>query len=149
MPDKIKTIIKHPYVQQMRDVRFVGFCVFGVMVLLVAWSGVGVIQTNYDLQRQISALQQQNAVNELENKNLALSNQYFNTNEYLELQARQQFGKAAPGETELLVPKGVAMAHTVDLSGSTKAPTKVVEKPFYQQNFEAWMDFIFRHQRQD
>ncbi len=147
MLEKIKTYIKHPFVQQLRDVRFVGFCVFGILVLLVTWSGVGVIEANYKLQKQISAIQQQNAVYELQNKNLALGNQYYNTDQYLELQARRQFGKAAPGETLLLVPKGVALAHTVDLSAKDKtAPKQVVNKPFYQRNFEAWIDFLFRRQ---
>ncbi len=143
---KIKNLIKHPYVQQLRDVRFVGFLVFGVLILLVSWSGVGVIETNYQLQKQISALQQQNQIFELQNKNLALSNQYYTTNQYLELEARRQFGKAAPGETLLLVPKKVALAHTVDTSSKDKSPPrKVVQKPFYQRNFEAWVDFLFRH----
>lgn len=145
MLDKIKMTIRHPLIQQLRDVRFVGFCVFGVLVLLVSWSGVGVIQTNYDLQRQISALQQQNTVFELQNKNLQLSNQYYHTDQYLELQVRQQFGKAAPGETLLLVPKKVALAHTVDLGSKDKQSSRrVIKKPFYQRNFEAWMDFLFR-----
>ncbi len=147
MLDKIKTFIKHPYVQQLRDVRFVGFCVFGILVLLVSWSGVGVIETNYQLQKQISALQQQNDVYGLQNNNLKLSDQYYNTDQYLELQARQQFGRAAPGETVLLVPKSVALAHTVDLSAKNKQAVKqVVSKPFYQSHFEAWINFLFRRQ---
>ncbi len=145
MLDKIKTFIRHPYIQQLRDIRFVGFCVFGILVLLVSWSGVGVIETNYQLQKRISALQQQNEVYELQNKNLGLSNEYFKTDQYLELEARRQFGKAAPGEQVVLVPKEVALAHTVDLSNKSKSSTKpAVAKPFYQRNFEAWMDFFFR-----
>jgi cell division protein FtsB len=148
MNEKINRLIKHPLLQQVRDVRFLGFCVFGVIVLLVAWSGVGVIETNYKLQKQISALQQQNQVFELQNRNLALGNDYFKTDQYLELQARKQFGKAAPGETLLLVPKQVALGHTVDLNAQKETPKKVVNKPFYQRNFEAWVDFLFRRSGQ-
>ncbi len=148
MIDKIKIILKHPYAQQLKDIRFVGFCVYGILVLLVSWSAIGVIQTNYQLQKQISQLQQQNEVYQLQNNNLGLTNQYFNTDQYLELQARRQFGKAIPGETLVLVPKSVALAHTVDLpSGSaSQKSAAVIDKPFYQKNFEAWMNFLFRRQ---
>src|SRR5437667_142896 len=73
------------YARQLRDVRVLGLVIFGGLVLLVSWSGIQVIQTNYDLQKQISKLQQQNQVQELENNNLQLTNQYFNTDQYLEL----------------------------------------------------------------
>ena len=134
--------------QQFRDIRYVGFCVFGVMVLLVSWSGVGVIQANYKLQQQISALQQQNEVFDLQNKNLQLGNEYYKTDQYLELQARKQFGKAIAGETVLLVPSKVALAHTIDPPKSDKKlAVHVVNKPMYQRNFEAWVNFLFNQKR--
>lgn len=146
--EKLKTIIKDPRIQQFRDIRYVGFCVFGVMVLLVSWSGVGVIQANYKLQQQISALQQQNDVLELKNKNLKLGNEYYKTDQYLELQARKQFGKAAPGETVLLVPNKIALAHTVEPpKEKAGASAHVVHKSVYQRNFEAWVDFLFHQKR--
>ena len=79
---------------------------------------------------------------------MKLGNEYFKTDEYLELQARRQFGKAAPGETLLLVPKKVALAHTVDLASKNKPAPKAVQKPLYQRNFEAWIDFLFRRKAQ-
>lgn len=149
MKEKLKRIYSRPLVQQFRDIRFVMFCVLGVIFLIVSWSSVGVIQTNYKLQQQISALQQQNAVYELQNKNLGLSNQYYNTDQYLELQARRQFGKAAPGETVFLVPKNVALSHTINTDAAANPSVKehIVNKSIYQRNFEAWMNFFIRHQR--
>jgi cell division protein FtsB len=136
---------KHPYVQQLKDVRVIGLIAFCAIALLVAWSGLGAIQSNYVLQKQIARLQQENQVKELENTNLKLKNQYYNTDQYLELQARRQFGRAAPGETLILVPKGVAMSRTVDLPAeeaeSKEQPDP--EKPTYQKNFEAWIEFFF------
>src|SRR5690242_16883915 len=112
MFEKIKNYPLRPLVRQLKDVRVVGFLVFGVLVLLVSWSGVKVIETNYELQKQVSRVQQENQVAELENNNLKLQNQYYNTDEYLELTARRQFGKGAPGEKLLIVPQEVALAHT-------------------------------------
>ena len=145
MFEKIKKYQKHPYIQQFRDVRAIGLAVFGVIALMVTWSGIKAVQTNYGLQKQISGLQQQNAVTELLNNNQKLQNQYLNTNEFLELSARREFGLAAPGEKVLLVPQNVALAHAKDLSvdETTNQNLASANKPMYQQNFEHWMDFFF------
>jgi cell division protein FtsB len=146
MIEKLKDSHKHPIVQDLRDVRVLGLIVFGVIVLLVSWSGVRVIETNYKLQQQIARMQEETKLLQLENANKKLENEYYKTDQYLELQARQQFGKAAPGETVLIVPESVALAHTKDiqLDGDTKTATDKPNKPFYQKNFEAWMSFFFR-----
>jgi len=141
-------------VAHLRDVRVIGLLFFLVILLLISWSGVKAIDTNYQLQRRISALQQQNDVQKLSNTNLKLQNDYLNTPQYLELAARQDFGLAAPGETVLLVPRSVALAHTVDLpqdqdDPSVKAAAKESKKPAYQRNFDAWMDFFLHRQHRE
>lgn len=130
------------YILSLRDVRNVGLLVFTVIVLLISWSGVKSIQTNYGLQKQISRLTQENQVSTLENNNLALQNNYYNTPQYLEIAARQNLGLAAPGETELLVPQSVALKHTVQPPSTTTASSEVPKQPFWQRNFEAWIDFF-------
>lgn len=144
MFEKIKTNVK-PWLMQLNDPRTLGLVAFGVIALLVTWSGIKAVQTNYELQKQISVLEQETQVQELENQNLDLQNQYLNTDQFLELAARRQFGLAAPGEKLILVPKTVAMAHTLNLDSKpndTKAIT-VVNKPAYQRNFQAWINFFF------
>jgi cell division protein FtsB len=131
------------YVLSMRDVRNVGSLAFVVLVLLISWSGVKAIETNYKLQQEVSRLQEQNEVKKLQNQNKKLENQYYTTPQYREVTARQNFGLAAPGETVLLVPKDVALAHTVSMPDEKKGSAPAKKKPFYQQNFEAWMDFFF------
>lgn len=146
MFEKYKNIHKHPIWGQFRDVRFIGFVVFGVMVLLASWSGVNVIQTNFELQKQIAQLDQQNQVSQLQNDNLKLQNEYYNTDTYLELTARKQLGKGAPGETLILVPRDVALKYAKELPDSiTKSTGKSdQDMPTYRKNFDAWMDFLFR-----
>lgn len=145
MFEKIQKIIRHPYTQQLKDVRVLGLLVFCVIALLVSWSGLAAIQSNFVLQKQIARLEEENKVKELENENLKLKNSYFNTDQYLELQARKQFAKAAPGETLVLVPKSVALSKTVEIKKEAQAEQPVPEpkKPAYQENFEAWIDFFF------
>ena len=77
------------YILSLRDVRNVGLLVFTVIVLLISWSGVKSIQTNYGLQKQIAQLQQEDQVQTLENDDQALQNQYYNTSQYLEITARE------------------------------------------------------------
>jgi len=131
------------FAKQWRDPRMIGLSLFLVTVLLITWSGVKAIDANYGLQRQISKLQQQNTVQKLSNDNMKLQNDYYSTPQYLELAARKDFGLAAPGETVLIVPRAVALAHTVDLpQPATGVAQKQTHKPAYQRNFDAWMDFF-------
>jgi len=132
-------------VQQLQDPRMLGLVVFAVIVLLMSYSGVKIIHTNYQLQQQIAQRQQENDIQKLKNENLKLKNQYYNTPQYLELSARQNFGLAMPGEKVLLVPKAVAEAHipadTPTISSNEEAAA-IKEQPFMQRNFQAWADFF-------
>src|SRR5581483_7193185 len=101
------------YILTLRDVRNVGLLVFTIILLLITWSGIKAVQTNYGLQKQIARLQQENAVRSLQNSNLAFQDQYYTTDQYREVTARQNLGLGAAGETELLISKDVALAHTV------------------------------------
>lgn len=136
------------YIEQLHDVRVVGLLTFTLMVLFISWSGVNAIDTNYRLQKQISRLEQQNSVKELSNNNLRLQNQYFNTPQYLELTARQNFGLAKPGEKLVTIPKGVALANTTEVENAekTQAIQTKAKQPAYQRNFQAWMNFFLHRQ---
>ncbi len=144
----LESLKKHDYgewLDQLRDVRSLGLILFGIVVLLVSWSGVRAIQTNYELQKQIVRLQQENEVQKLKNSNQKLKNEYYKSAQYLELSARQNFGLAAPGEKTLIVPKEVALAHVRSFTPAAQAVGENTErqsKPFYQKNIEAWLDFF-------
>lgn len=81
----------------------------------------------------------------LENQTIELQNKYFETDQYLELSARQNLGLAAPGEKILLVPKSVAMGY-VDpdfvAEAAKEAEAQDADKPRYRQNLEDWRDFL-------
>ncbi|MEK7603462.1 MAG: septum formation initiator family protein [Patescibacteria group bacterium] len=145
MLQKIKNFTKHPLFVQLRDIRVVGLLVFTGLVFLVSWSTVNVIQSNYDLQKKVVRLQRQNEVTDLENQTLKLRNEYLKTDQYLELTARRQFGLAAPGEKLVLVPKSVALRYAPSPAEKpAENQTAETDKPLYQRNFEAWMEFFFR-----
>lgn len=148
MQQKLTSINYHRLLTYLRDVRVIGLIGFGIISLLVTWSGVGVLQTNYELQQRIVALEQAIALQELETQNQALRNAYYETDQFLELQARRQFGLAAPGETVLIVPESVALANSFP---EAEPPTPASDtdsgrddKPQYQRNIEAWVEFFTR-----
>ena len=145
---KIKHYIKVAYraVLRLRDVRFAGQVLFVIIVLLVSWSGVKAIDANFTLQKRIASLEQQNAVQQLENNNLGLQNTYFNSSQYLELSARQNFGLGSSGETELVVPKSVALKYIMNKPATTQTVSTPTQVPAYQRNVQAWVDFfLHRH----
>lgn len=142
MIDTLKIKIKQ-FISSLSDLRVVGQVFFAIIVILISWSGVKAIQANYELQKKIVELQQEVEISRLENDNLKLENKYLETDEFLELAARRQFGKAAPGETVYIVPKEVALAQVTKTNTETGQQASE-KKPTYQQNLEAWSSFFFR-----
>ena len=146
MQDKIKNYLNSPRIQELRDVRNIGLYIFALIVLAITWSGIKTVQNNYQLQKQIAEIKQQNYVLYLQNGNTNLQNQYYQTDEYLELAARQDFGLAAPGETVLLVPKSVAMKYVnpalVANANQSAAANTAGEPTGVAKNLEDWRDFL-------
>jgi hypothetical protein len=123
------------------ELRYAGQAIFVVIILLISWSGIGAIQSNYKLQEQVNQINQQNNLSNLQNENINLQNQYYQSKQYLELSARENLGLALPGETELLVPSNVALSYTVPQPSGQ--PTGVsATQPKSQQDFTAWVDFF-------
>lgn len=127
-------------IARLQDVRLIGQVAFVVIVLLISWSGVKSIQTNYALQKQITGLSQQNDLQKLANNNLQLGNDYYKSNQYLELSARQNFGLAAVGEKEIVVPKAVALSKTSDIPVPSRLSVQTASRE--RNNFEAWINFF-------
>ncbi len=148
MFQKLKSWHKKGYWRIFTDTSSLSLIAFGVIALIVSWNGLKAIQSNYEFQKQIARLEQQNEVSKLENDNLKLKNEYYNTDEFLELSARRQFGLAAPGEKAYLIPDKVAKANVVNTAKAAKPKVvlRVGDKPGYQKNFQAWINFFLHRQ---
>jgi cell division protein FtsB len=145
MFDEIKTALTGKKARQLADVRNIGLYIFGLVILAIAWSGAKTVQSNYELQKKISTLQQENTVLWLQNSNTYLQNQYYKTDQYLELSARQNLGLAAPGEHVMLVPKETALRYVdpaLDKTGGSSKAAPPDNRPRYVKNLEAWRDFL-------
>lgn len=145
MLEQIRNSLNNKKVQQLLDPRNIALYIFGVIVLAIAWSGARTVQNNYQLQKQITELQQQNQLLALGNSNTFLQNEFYRTNTYLELSARQNLGLALPGEQELVVPKATALKYVdpkLALTPSFTQPTPKDTRSKYVKNLEAWRDFL-------
>lgn len=145
MTPEMKKIWNSKRAKQLTDIRNIGLYVFAVIVLAITWSGVRTVQNNYELQKKIAELKQQNGVLKLQNDNIDLQNKYLQTDEYLDLAARQNLGLAAPGEKVLVVPKNTAMKYVESSANSSEgsnAESSSDHRSRYIKNLEAWRDFL-------
>ncbi len=109
-----------------------------VLALSWAWSTINVLTKNYDLEKQVQQARLDNQVLELQNETLRLQQAYYQTDEFLELQARALLGKANPGEHLVVLPRFSAESNN-NSTGNTGLTSE-------KSNFEQWMDFLFGRQ---
>ena len=142
---KIQKIVEQAKKYQLQDVRTWGLVVFACMAAAVTWSGAKAIQLNFDLQKKVVALVEQNKLQSLQNQTQSLKNEYLKSDEFKELSARRLYGKAAPGERLYVVPKDVALKYVSaqPVSVPFKAAVQPIKLPAYQQNTQDWLDFFF------
>jgi len=141
--DKIQTFRNKLSSKGLDDPRLLGLVLLAIIGLSVVWNGARVVQQNYGLLRKIALLEDENRILELENSNKRIQNEYYKTVEFAELKARRVNGKASPGERVYIVTNKIALNSLKTPETETLSPDTETEKPKYQRNFEAWMDFFF------
>lgn len=145
MFNRFENILSSKSVKQAIDPSNIVLYLFGFIVLMVSWSGLKTIQTNYKLQQKIAELEAENELQKLENQNAELKNKFYSTDEYLDLAARRQFGKAAEGEKLYVIPKDVALSKVdkYEPSGvSIKNQANSSQDSKYIANIKAWRQFL-------
>ncbi len=110
-----------------------------VVVVYVAIATLNVIARNYQLQQRMDQLISENELLELENEQLRLEIAYFQTDSFVEKEARAKLNLQAPGE------------HTVIFSdlipGPVEPPEPEPEQTFVEaanDNIREWLYFLFR-----
>ncbi len=120
---------------------------FAIVAFSLSLSTAKVIQKNYTIQKEISALEQENEVRELENQKLKYEITYYKSNAYIELEARRKFNKAAAGEKVIVFPRPTdAEDDTTDIDASqltiSSQRNAAQQKRTWADNLRAWRDFI-------
>ena len=125
----------------IREKATVGNAILLIVLLIAGGFVIGSVQAmqkNYDLQAQADAGDLDNEMQAIGNENLKLQQAYFQTNEYLELMARDKMNKAYNGENLVHLPP-VERVATID-TGDVVAIDET-------SNFEKWVSFLFgRHE---
>jgi hypothetical protein len=104
-----------------------------------AWGSIGMMQRNYDLQKEVDAKSRQEVLADLETQSLTYQKRYYQSNEYKELAVRERLGFINPGEKVLVLPPNTPAAKNADVSLSKKQPVTLVPTSDFQQ----WMNFLF------
>lgn len=102
-----------------------------------AWGAVGVMQKNYELQKELDAKRRDLQLADLQKKTLEFEQRYYQSDEYKELAAREKLGLAAPGERVLILPPA---ATKDDVTTTRVSATTSANEP---SNFQQWINFIF------
>ncbi len=102
-----------------------------------AWGSISMMQRNYSLQRDIDAQKRDVELAQLEVESLQYQQNYYKSDEYRDLSARENLGLASPGEKVLILPRNSAEAKKDSTIVQTAAP--VAETP---SNLEQWMTFL-------
>ena len=113
-----------------------------VIAVSWAWASVQAVQRNYALQREVDDKHRQLQLTKLETENLQFEQHYYQSREYLTLEAKRRLGLAEPGEHVLILPPNSDAAKAADAAeqkANDAAPTQLPPPPPIQQ----WMDFLF------
>ncbi len=110
---------------------------FGIVLGVLATIYIGyylvvTIKHNYDLRRDIAALQHQIDDLQIERDQLKYRIQYYQTDAYKEKEARAKLNMQAPGEGVIILPEE-------DLP---KADTNQKKTKPKKSNFRQWIDFL-------
>ena len=136
-------------IKTVADTKNLGLYALAIIALSVTWSSIKIINKNYELEKQIAQLQQQVEVQDQLNKNEKLKNEYYKTDAFLDLASRKYFGKAAPGEKVIVVPRAIAATYVHPEAEPKEITIKVSTAPKFVQNWQGWIDFFLHRGNQD
>lgn len=105
-----------------------------------AFGSIGMMQRNYNLQKEVDDKARQLQLVKLETQSLQYQQKYYQSDEYQELAAKQYLGLANPGEKVLILPPNSAAVIRSDQEAEKKATaTTAVREP---SNLQQWLNFL-------
>jgi hypothetical protein len=127
--------IRHNYFTLNNFVIAIAFVIAASWV----WGSLGVMQRNYDLQKDLDYKKRQLQLAQLQTTSLELQGRYYKTREYQELAIRQDLGLGLPGESVLVLPPNSHAAKDADTITKTQVSVDLQKTT----NFNQWVNFLF------
>lgn len=131
---KIIYHVRHKYLTLNNVVILAAFLIAAGWV----WGSLGVMQRNYNLQKDIDYKKRQLQLTQLQRDNLALQKNFYQTREYQELAVRDSLGLVLPGEKALVLPLNSEAAKNADKAKTTTPTARVTTS-----NLGQWVNFLF------
>lgn len=130
-----------------RWANFSGFVVILATIIAISWvmGTLSTIQTNFAAQRALDEKQRQLQLAELEVEMLKYQQNYYQSDEYKELEARDKLGLATPGEKELILPENSDKVKALDSDEDDGYVSLSVDDNQTTQNtpnLQQWLDFL-------
>ncbi len=117
----------------------VGFLVAAGACLLWTWGAISAMSRNWELEQRLSSRKRELTLLQLEIDTIELENQYYASEEYQELAARDKQNKISEGETVVYLPENSDYAK----HKNTITEPIIAEEPEEPSNLEQWLSFIF------
>lgn len=138
----LRTTCRRGVYKLKHDVLTLDNIVIIVAVLLCfgwTWGSVSSMSRNWELAEQVAEAERRLALLQLEVETMRYENEYYASDEYLELEARRLQEKVMPGEVLVYLPENSDTAkHKHD---NDDEPTTVAEQA--ASNLEQWLQFLF------
>lgn len=124
-----------------------GWINFDNVILLVAlifclswtWGSISAMSRNWELAERVESGKRELALLQLEVETLELENEYYKSEEYQEISAREKQNKMLSGETMVYLPKNSDAAK----NKYQEIPEPEMVELTERTNFEQWMSFLF------
>ena len=124
-----------------RNIIFVSFLLFAV---IITWLTIGVINYNYQIEQEIEDLQNENQLLTELTDRLGIKIIWYQSLDYLILQAKQQDALVGPGEKSLLLERQKLEAAKASYLANQPDPDN---NPATTSNWYLWWHFFFGQER--
>lgn len=118
-----------------------------VMVVALAiaaswvWGTITQMQTNFAAQKAVDDQQRQLQLTQLEVETLKYQRNYYGSDEYKDLAAREKLGLVAPGEKVLVLPPNSQAVKAADTAEEKRTTQRIVAKTT-DSNLIQWLKFL-------
>ncbi|MBR3176656.1 septum formation initiator family protein [Candidatus Saccharibacteria bacterium] len=136
--DKIKTQLRRLRYYTKKDyltVHNIAAAAALVLGLVFTYNAITATTRNWQLEQKLKEVKLQSVKLELEVDTLKLEQNYYKTEEYQEIMAREKQGMMLEGETMVVLPDNSEKA--------IKKYSDIDEPQQKRSNFDEWLDFLF------